>query len=113
MRPESDDFDGLDVIENLINKAMLNIDPPRICSGQVTDRFFERGRVLVGVFGRNSQKGFGVIPKSGARQFFSVFLGLPREDDPPIHHFNLSAHFSTGVSRPFRMDSRMPGIVKR
>jgi hypothetical protein len=40
MRPGPDDLNGLDVIEDLINEAMLNVDPARISPGQVSDQFF-------------------------------------------------------------------------
>jgi hypothetical protein len=38
---------------------------------------------------------------------------LPGIDNPPRYHPGFPLHFLTGVLRPFRMDSLMPGIDKR
>jgi hypothetical protein len=56
MCPHSDDLDGLDIIENLIDKAMLYVDSPGIGTRKVSDEFFKRRRILVRVFSDDIQQ---------------------------------------------------------
>ena len=113
MRPEADDFDGPQILQHLIDESVLDVNPAGVRAGEVADEFFIRRRGLVGILTKYGQQrfGFGTQPSRG--ELFGVFLGLAREDDPPGYHANFSRHRETGVFRPRRMDSRMPGIETR
>ncbi len=56
---------------------------------------------------------FRLFASGPPQQFFCVSLGLPGIDNPSLYHPGFSLHFLTGVLRPFRMDSLMPGMDKR
>lgn len=43
MRPHPNDFDRLDVFQDLIDKAVLDVDPARACPGKGADGLFVRG----------------------------------------------------------------------
>ena len=49
----------------------------------------------------------------GTCQLLRVPLGLRGVDQGPVHQPNSFEHLSTGVRRPLRMDSLMPGTVVR
>jgi hypothetical protein len=51
MYPHADDLDGFDFVENLIHKAMLDIDPAGKRPGQVAHELFEGGRGLIRILG--------------------------------------------------------------
>lgn len=56
MCPHSDYFDGLDVVENLVDETMLNIDPSGTRSRKVTDELFIGWWGLIGIFGQNFEE---------------------------------------------------------
>ncbi len=56
MSPHSDDLDGLDVFQDLIDKAMLNVDPSRICAEEIAQELFEWRRVLKWIFTEDIQQ---------------------------------------------------------
>jgi hypothetical protein len=57
MGPHSDDLDGLDVIQDLIDEAMLNVDSSGAGSGEITDRFLKGRRDLIGIKGKKVEQG--------------------------------------------------------
>jgi hypothetical protein len=113
MGPHADDFHRPDVIQYLVNQTMLDIDSPRAGAGQVTHQFLERWRRLIGIFSEKVEQALGLGLETGARDLFGVALRLPGEYQPPGHHFNSSAHWSTGVLSPLRIDALIPGILLR
>ena len=113
MPPETDDFDGPNVFQDLIDEPVLNVDPTGVRTGEVADEFFIRGRGLVGILTKHGKQGFGFETQPRRGELLGIFLGLACEDDPPGYHANFSRHRETGVFRPRRIDSRMPGIDTR
>jgi len=55
MCPHSDYFDRLDVVENLVNKAMLNVYSARENTGKVSYKFLVWWWVLIRVFSKDIQ----------------------------------------------------------
>ena len=111
--PQPQHLDRARVVENLVDDAMLNVDPTRAGSGKFSDKSLERRRSLVRVSGENRQYLLGLRTKPGTRKFLCVAFGLPGKDQAPTHQSSLSSHFSTGVFIPFRIDSFIPGIATR
>lgn len=54
--PHADDLDRLLLCINLIDEAMLNIDPAGERSRQIADELFVGWRILEGVVGQNIEK---------------------------------------------------------
>jgi len=50
MRPHPDNFNGLDIFQNLINKPMLNIDSSGICASQITYKLLVWRGSFKGIF---------------------------------------------------------------
>jgi hypothetical protein len=96
---------------------VLNGDPARKRTSQVSDEFLETRRSSVGISSEKLQQRFGLRTKTGAIQLPSVFLSLFRENDPPgrvaRYQPGFSEHFEIGVLMPRRIDSLMPGIDNR
>lgn len=65
MCPHAENFDGLIVFQNLINKTVLKIDATGIGSGKVSHKLFIWGWVPKWVFLKNSQQCFCVRAKIG------------------------------------------------
>jgi len=84
MSPQADYLDGPDLIQDLINEAVLNADAPGTGAGQVPDQFFKGGRVLAGIFLKEIQEFFGLGTETGTDEFLCVFLGLRSEDNSPL-----------------------------
>jgi len=113
MSPKPDDFDGFYFWQNLINEAMLDVDASGISAGQIAYQLFKRRGIPKGVVFQDFQETLGLFPKSRNRDFFGVLLGLSRINKLPTHQRIFFDSFPTGVSRPFRIDSRMPGTERR
>ena len=113
MRPHSDNFHRLDVVEDLINQAMLDVDSSRINTSEIAYELFVWRRVAVWVFSEQIQQAIGLRFKTGLRYFLRVFFRLLRENQSPTHQPGSSSHFSTGVFSPFLIDSRIPCIEAR
>ncbi len=78
--PHADDLDCLDVIQDLVDKSVLDIDPARACTGQIADESLEwRGR-LVGIGRKNLKEFLGAGLEPRAREFLRVTFRLLRVD---------------------------------
>lgn len=56
----------VNIFQDLINQAILKIDPPGICAGQITHGFLIWGRIFEGIFLKEFQQSFGVRSQPGA-----------------------------------------------
>ena len=114
MRPHSNNFHNPFIFENLVDQSMLNIDAARICPSQITNKFFVSGRSLEGIDFKDFEKFFGFGFQSGRRDFLGILLSLSGVDKRPrFHQTNSGEHFSIGILRPRRIDSRIWGIESR
>src|SRR4051794_28058360 len=113
MSPKPDYFHGLNLRQDLVDQAMLNIDAPGIRSREISDQFLVRRRVLKRVLLEGFEKGLGLRPQPRGRQFLRVLLSLFGEDEPPAYQASFLESLPTGSLRPARIDSRMPGIERR
>ncbi len=113
MCPHADDLHRFTAWKDLIHQAMLDIDPAGVGPGKVANKLFKWGRSLKRISSEDleQQFRFGAEPRRG--QLLSILLRLPCEDKPPGYHFRVVRHFLRGVLRPFRIDSRIPGIESR
>ena len=59
VRPHAQDANRFLLHKDLVTEAVLDIDPARKCTDEITDQFFKRWRVLKGVAG--SQKNWGFL----------------------------------------------------
>jgi len=48
--PHPDDFDGLDIIQDLVHQPVLDVDPSGVRTGKIADEFFVWRRILVRIF---------------------------------------------------------------
>lgn len=113
MRPHPNDLYRLDVIQNLVDQAMLYIDPTGACPGKVSNELFVNWRCLIGVFFEKVEDSFGLRLQTGSGQFLCISFSVLGKHQPPAHQSSSSSHSPTGVFSPSRMDSRMPGMDVR
>lgn len=113
MSPKSNDLDRLDAGKNLIYEAMLNVYAPRIRARQVARQFLKGRRSLEGICFQDTQKAFRLMFQAGRGKFSRVFLCLLGKNETPVHQSSFLAVLLTGVLRPVRMDSRIPGMESR
>ena len=111
--PEAEDFHHSEVVEDLVDQPVLDVDPARIGSRQVANQFLKRRRSLIWILCQSGKQEFRFRLKTGSRQLFRILLRLPRKDDPPTHQRSSGVQASTGVVRPLRIDSRIPGIESK
>lgn len=111
--PEAEDFHHSEVVEDLVDQPVLDVDPARIGSRQVANQFLKGRRSLLRILCQSGKQEFRLRLETGSRQLFRILLRLPRKDDPPTHQRSSGAQASTGVVRPFRIDSRIPGIESK
>jgi hypothetical protein len=53
MSPHPNNFDGTGILENLVNKSIVDVDSSRIRVFKVTDELFVGRRVFVGINAKN------------------------------------------------------------
>ena len=98
---------------DLIDEAMLDVDPTRPGSGEIADQFLAGRWGLEWILLQNLKQAFGVGPKVVRRQLPGVLLGLPGVVKLPTHQLSSVLDLLSGSRNPFRMDSRIPGIERR
>src|ERR1051326_290533 len=114
MRPHPNDFYNAFIFENLVNQSMLDIDAARIRPDQVSYQLFVTRRGLERINFEDSEKFFSIAFQSGRREFLGIFLSLSGIDKRPLlHQASSGEHFSTGLFKPRRIDSRIFGIDSR
>jgi len=113
VRPHPHDFDGLDVIQNLVDEAVLDIDPPGTSPRKFPYQLLERRRALVRILPQDGQQSFGLWLQAGPGELLRVSLRPTGEYDSPAHQSSSSSHSSTGVFRPSMIDSRISGMAVR
>ena len=113
MSPEAEYLHHSEVVQHLVDQPVLDVDPARIGTCQVTNQLLEGRRSLIGVLCQSGKQEFRLALETGGRQLFRILLGLPRKDDLPTHQRSSGAQASTGVARPLRIDSRIPGIESK
>jgi hypothetical protein len=113
MGPHADDLDQLFFFQHLIDQAMLNINSTGICTGQISYQLMVRWRAFEGVLLENIQKLFCLCFKPNRGYIPGVFTGLLGKDYIPGRQSSPWTHFSTGVCKPSRIDSLIPGIDRR
>ena len=114
MGPHPDHLYGAVTFEDLVDEAMLHVDPAREGAREIADELLEGGRAPEGVPRENVEKEPRLLFETRVRELASVPVRLAGEDDPPaFHQFSSSTHSERGVLRPFRIDARMPGIDNR
>ena len=112
--PEPDHFDRALLGMDLVDQAILQIDATRAGSGEVTDEPFKGRRGLKWIGGEDAEQVFSLRLQTCRCQFLCISLSLAGEDDPPAaYQPNSSTQRSRSVSRPSRIDSRIPGIDNR
>ena len=92
---------------------MLDIDSSGICPREVSYQFLERRRILKWILLQNLQQCLRFEPKPRRGELLCVFLRLLGIDQPPGYQASFLESFLMGVCRPFRMDSRIPGMETR
>lgn len=110
MAPHSKHPDYVLLLQNLVHKAVLNVNSPRICTSEVADQFLERRWALKWIDFENLQQLLGLQLKSGAGEIAGVLLSLLGEAQNPAHQRSSVSHSSNGVAIPSLIDAAIPGI---
>ena len=113
VRPHADDLDGLEVVEDLVDEAVLDVDSAGAGAGQVADESLVPRRGLVGILAQNVEEPLSLRLEARAGELLRVPPRLAGVDEPPAHQSSSSEHFSTGVLSPLRIDSLIPGTEVR
>ena len=80
VRPKPDDLYGFLFFENLVDQAVLDIDPPRAGPDQVPSKLLVGRRRLEGIPLKDFQHFDGFAFKARRRQLFGVLLRLSGVD---------------------------------
>ena len=96
--------------EDLIDKAVVNVDTSRISTRKVTDEFLEGRRILKRAHLENRKQFFTLWLEPGRLQLLGVFERLLRVDENPSHQRSAFALLASGSAIASRIDLRMPGI---
>lgn len=111
--PHPNDLDDLLLFENLVDQPMLDIDPSREGAFEITKQFLVSRRSLIGVLLQDRKESGHVFLQPSPVDLLGVALRLPCEHQAVAHQFTSSSHWSTGVLRPSRMESAIPGMDRR
>ena len=111
--PHAEDLDGLDVVQHLIDKPVLDVDPAGTRPCQVAKESLVGRGSLIRVLRQNLEKALGGRFQAGAGQLLCIVSCLARVDESPTHQPGSAWHFSTGVFSPRRIEARIPGMEAR
>ena len=111
--PHPNDLNGLDVVQDLVNKPVLDVNPSGAGSSQVSNEFLEWGRGLVWVRFEYFNQVLCLGLKTRTCQFLCITLSLIGVDEFPTHQSRSCLHFSMGVLSPLIIDWRIPGMEVR
>lgn len=98
--PHPDDFDGLDIIQDLVHQPVLDVDPSGICAGKIADEFFVWRRIFVRIFCKEFEQPLSLRFQPGLRDLFGILLSLFGKNQTPAHHPSFSLHSSMGLLSP-------------
>lgn len=113
MRPHAKHANNTLLRKDFIHETMLDVDAPRIGTGQIADQLFVRRRSLKRIGGEHSEQFQRFWLQAGGSQLLRVLLRMLREDDLPTHHLSALALLPKGSAMPALIDSRMPGTASR
>ena len=113
MRPHPDDLHRLDIIQHLIHKPMLNVDPAGAGAGEVADKLLVGRRRLAGVLCEKIEETLRLRFQARSGELFCVTPRLVGIDKRPPHQSSPFLHFFTGVFNPLIIEERIPGIDNR
>lgn len=113
VRPHPEDFDDSFLIEDLVDKTVLNADPARIRPGEIANELLEGRWRLPRIPSEDVDQLFRSRTKARTGDPARVLLRLSCEDNGPAYHPGWPEHSSAGVAIPSRIDSRIPGTDRR
>ena len=70
-------------LEDLVDEAVVDVDPAGEGASEIADQLLEPGRGLEWIPRDDLEQGFGVPSQAGSRQLPRIPAGLDREDDVP------------------------------
>ena len=117
MGPHPENLDRPFRLQHLIDEAMMNVDPARESAFKIADQLLERRRAPPRISAKDHEQSLGLLAKPAPRDFSGVLLRLSREYDPPegggFYQPGFSEVLLSGVRSPLRIDSRIPGTLRR
>ena len=113
VRPHPNGLDDLFSFEKLINQPMLEIDLARVGTFGIAEQFFVAGRTLIGILRQESKESDHVLLRPRSGDLLGVALRLPGKHQAIAHQSTSESHSPTGVLRPSRMESAIPGMDRR
>jgi hypothetical protein len=113
MGPHPKNFHSPDVLQDLIDKTVLYVDPSGIGATEFPDQFLIGRRSLEWALGKHEKQLFCFWPEARSRKLLGVLPGLRRENYGPAHHPGSWLHFETGIFIPLIIEAFMPGIAER
>lgn len=113
MTPHPKNSDDVIVLENFVDKAVLDIDPPGIRPNQIAHELFARWRILKRVFCQNCKKFLRFDLQASSSKLLSILHRQLGIDHCPGHQSSSFALLPRGSAIPSFIDSRMPGTDSR
>lgn len=88
--PQTDDLDGLDVVQHLVHEPVLDGDPARYSAGKVSDKSLVRRGILIGIPRQDFKKTLRLRFEPGTRYLLGVTPGLTGIDKLPSYQSSAS-----------------------
>ena len=94
MGPHTQNLHGALILQYLVDEPVLQVDPAGVRTRKIADELFVRGRVLKGILAQNREQRFCLGTEPRGREFSSVPLRLPGENNTPggAYHPGASSH---------------------
>jgi hypothetical protein len=85
MGPHAQDFNGSALWKHLVYQPVLDVNPARASSAQITLEFLKRRRLLKRIDPKNRKEHLGFLSQPRAREFLRILFSLPSKVKGPIH----------------------------
>ena len=113
MRPKAEHLYNMLFQKYLIDKAVLNVDSPRVSSLQISHERLERRRIRERIYSQQFEQDLGPLGERCAFQLLRILARLLCVDQFPAQRSISFVQSSIDSAMPSRIDSRIPGMPRR
>ena len=111
--PHPKDFHHLLLLEHLVHKTVLDVDPARVGSGEIPEELLASRRRAKGIPFKYLEQTQRAFLQTGAGELLCVALRVLGVDEVVTHQLSSASQRLTGVFSPLRIESAIPGTDRR
>jgi len=113
MGPHPDHLNRSNILEYLVNQAVVYVDAPRVSTLKITNKFLKRRWILKRVQFEDFEQLLDLRTEIRRSDLFRILLRLLRKIKIPTHQTRAVDDLLRGSFNPLRIEARMPEMDRR